>query len=252
MARKNMLIIGLNGSIARNIAKRFYSQGYNIIGITHSSKPKEELEDYVDKVYEADIRNVPKFEEVCLSINAELDTLSAIIYCSGVTIPNAVNEMSLENWEDSMQINLRGYFLTIKYLYDLLMRSPGCSVVQLNSKTGKKGSFKNCAYAASKFGGIGLTQSFALEFAPHKIRFNAVCPGNVFESNTWQHNLFENYARTQNLTPEAVKDKYINLVPMKRSRTYEDVINMVEFLISDKSSYITGQSLVVDGGQTMF
>ena len=151
-----------------------------------------------------------------------------------------------------MQINLRGYFLTIKYLYDLLMRSPGCSVVQINSKTGKKGSFKNCAYAASKFGGIGLTQSFALEFAPHKIRFNAVCPGNVFESNTWQHNLFENYARTQNLTPEAVKDKYINLVPMKRSCTYEDVINMVEFLISDKSSYITGQSLVVDGGQTMF
>ena len=77
MARKNMLIIGLNGSIARNIAKRFYSQGYNIIGITHSSKPKEELEDYVDKVYEADIRNVPKFEEACLSINAELDTLSS-------------------------------------------------------------------------------------------------------------------------------------------------------------------------------
>jgi sorbitol-6-phosphate 2-dehydrogenase len=123
--------------------------------------------------------------------------------------------------------------------------------VQINSKSGRKGSFKNSAYAASKFGGIGLTQSLALEFAEEGIRVNAICPGNLLDSPLWVNSLFEQYARIQGITREEVRRKYIEQVPMKRGCQYEDVGNVLVFLLSDASSYMTGQAINVTGGQQM-
>ncbi len=125
------------------------------------------------------------------------------------------------------------------------------AIIQINSKSGKKGSFSNSAYAASKFGGIGLTQSLALEMAPHGVRVNAVCPGNLLDGTLWQDSLFEQYARTQGLTVEQVKEKYLDQVPLGRGCTYDDVSNVVVFLASDQSSYMTGQAINVTGGQEM-
>ena len=108
------------------------------------------------------------------------------------------------------------------------------AIIQINSKSGKKGSFRNGAYAASKFGGIGLTQSIALDLAPHNIRVNAVCPGNLLDGTLWQQSLFEQYAKTQGLTPEQVRAKYESQVPLGRGCTYDDVANVVVFLASDE------------------
>jgi sorbitol-6-phosphate 2-dehydrogenase len=125
------------------------------------------------------------------------------------------------------------------------------SIIQVNSKSGKKGSFKNSAYAASKFGGIGVTQSLALEFAEHQIRVNAICPGNLLDSPLWTQSLFKQYAANQGITEEEVRQKYIGQVPMKRGCSYRDVTNVVVFLASDESSYMTGQAINVTGGQEM-
>jgi sorbitol-6-phosphate 2-dehydrogenase len=124
-------------------------------------------------------------------------------------------------------------------------------ILQINSKSGKKGSYKNSAYAASKFGGIGLTQSIALELAEYGIRVNAICPGNMLDSPLWVESLFEQYARTRNMTVEEVRQYYIDQVPLKRGCTYEDVCNMVVFLASDQASYMTGQAINITGGQEM-
>jgi sorbitol-6-phosphate 2-dehydrogenase len=124
-------------------------------------------------------------------------------------------------------------------------------IIQINSKSGKKGSYKNSAYAASKFGGIGLTQSAALELAEYSVRVNAVCPGNMLDSPLWVDSLFKQYARTRGMTEEQVRDYYVNQVPMKRGCSYEDVCNVVTFLASDQSSYMTGQAINVTGGQEM-
>ena len=125
------------------------------------------------------------------------------------------------------------------------------SIIQINSKSGKKGSFKNAAYAAAKFGGIGVTQSLALEFAEQGIRVNAICPGNLLNSPLWVNSLFKQYAKNQGITEEEVRQKYIDQVPMKRPCEYRDVSNVVVFLASDASGYMTGQAINVTGGQEM-
>jgi sorbitol-6-phosphate 2-dehydrogenase len=124
-------------------------------------------------------------------------------------------------------------------------------IIQVNSKSGKKGSYKSSAYASSKFGGIGLTQSIALELAEYNIRVNSICPGNLLDSPLWVDSLYEQYAKKLNKTKEEVRQYYIDQVPMKRGCTYEDVSNVLVFLASDQASYMTGQAINVTGGQEM-
>ena len=96
-----------------------------------------------------------------------------------------------------------------------------------------------------------MTQSLAIELAEHGIRVNSVCPGNLLDSPLWVNSLFKQYARNMGKTEEEVRQMYIDLVPMKRACTYEDVANLVVFLASDFASYMTGQSVNVTGGQEM-
>jgi sorbitol-6-phosphate 2-dehydrogenase len=132
------------------------------------------------------------------------------------------------------------------------------SIIQINSKSGKKGSAANSAYAASKFGGIGLVQSVALEMAKFNVRCNAVCPGNLLESPLWtdeKNGLFVQYLRAGKV-PGAqsiadVKKAYEGQVPLGRGCRYEDIGNIVCFLASDHANYMTGQGINVTGGQEM-
>ncbi|MDZ4198430.1 MAG: SDR family oxidoreductase, partial [Kiritimatiellia bacterium] len=116
----------------------------------------------------------------------------------------------------------------------------------------------NSAYAASKFGGIGLTQSLALELAPHGIRCNAICPGNLLDSPLWtdpKKGLFVQYLEAGKVpgaqTVEDVRQAYVNQVPLRRGCTIEDVGNTLVFLCSDQAAYMTGQAINVTGGQEM-
>ena len=100
----------------------------------------------------------------------------------------------------------------------------------------------------SRVGGIGLTESLALELAQENIRVNSICPGNLLDSPLWVNSLYEQYARNQGTTKEKIREKYINQVPMKRGCQYDDVANLMVFLLSDESSYMTGQAYHIDGG----
>ena len=94
-------------------------------------------------------------------------------------------------------------------------------------------------------------QSVALEMAEYGVRVNSVCPGNMLDSPLWVNSLFKQYARNQGITEEEVRQKYVNQVPMRRGCSYDDVCNLVVFLASDQSSYMTGQAINVTGGQEM-
>jgi sorbitol-6-phosphate 2-dehydrogenase len=181
----------------------------------------------------------------------EFGRLDIVISNAAILIAEEITEFPAEKWAAVMNVNLYGYFLTAKHAARVMKAQRSGAIVQINSKSGKKGSFKNSAYAASKFGGIGLTQSIALDLAEYNVRVNAVCPGNLLDSPLWVNSLYQQYARKLGITEAEVRQRYIDQVPMKRGCTYDDVCNVVVFLASDQSSYMTGQAINVTGGQEM-
>ncbi|MBZ0289151.1 MAG: sorbitol-6-phosphate dehydrogenase, partial [Anaerolineae bacterium] len=182
---------------------------------------------------------------------SEFGRLDLLVANAGVLIAGATDEFPLEKWQTVINVNLVGYFLCAKHAVRVMKEQRSGAIVQINSKSGKKGSFKNSAYAASKFGGIGFTQSLALEMAEYGVRVNALCPGNLLDSPLWVNSLYKQYAQRWGITEEQVRQKYIDEVPMKRGCTYDDVCNVLVFLASNQSSYMTGQAINVTGGQEM-
>jgi sorbitol-6-phosphate 2-dehydrogenase len=180
-----------------------------------------------------------------------LGGLDIVVANAGILIAGDSLEFEADGWRKVIDVNLTGYFITAREAARAMLAHGGGSIVQINSKSGKKGSFKNSAYAASKFGGIGVTQSLALEFADRGIRVNSICPGNLLDSPLWVNSLFKQYAETQGISEAEVRQKYIDQVPMKRPCQYRDVTNAVVFLASEDASYMTGQAINVTGGQEM-
>jgi len=182
---------------------------------------------------------------------AEYGRLDIVVSNAGILIAEAITEFPAEKWRAVMNVNLFGYFLVAKYSAIVMAAQRKGVIIQINSKSGKKGSYKSSAYAASKFGGIGLTQSIALELAEYGVRVNAVCPGNLMDSPLWVNSLYSQYAKKWGISEAEVRQRYIDQVPLKRGTTYDDVCNVVVFLASDQASYMTGQAINVTGGQEM-
>lgn len=181
-----------------------------------------------------------------------------VVANAAILIAEPIAEADAEKWRAVMNVNLFGNFLTMKHACRVMKPRRRGVIVQINSKSGKKGSAANSAYAASKFGGVGLVQSVALEMASHGIRCNAICPGNMLESPLWadpNNGLFVQYLRAGKVpgakTIEDVRQAYLNQVPMKKGCSYDDVCNALVFLASDASAYLTGIALSVTGGQEM-
>ncbi|MFW6181612.1 MAG: sorbitol-6-phosphate dehydrogenase [Spirochaetota bacterium] len=177
--------------------------------------------------------------------------LDVLVSNAGIVISGDITELELDQFRRVLDVNLIGYFLCAREAARIMKEQRSGVIVQINSKSGKKGSFRNSAYASSKFGGIGLTQSIALDLASCNVRVNAICPGNLLDSPLWVDSLYRQYARKWGITEEEVRRKYIDQVPMKRGCTYDDVTGVLLFLISDAASYMTGQAINVTGGQEM-
>lgn len=244
---QNIVVFGASRDIGYNVSKYLISKSYHIINIS-----RHECDLYGVDNYCLDITDFKELEKAADDICRKYTFIDGLVYAIGLTESGSLEDMTIDLFDKLQKVNMYGFFYAVKAFYKKFKYQQFGSIVQINSKTGKKGSYKNFAYAASKFGGLGLVQSFALELVEIGVRVNAVCPGNVFETSTWQDKLFKQYGRNQGLTEEQVKEKYINLVPMKRSCNYLDIAYMVEFLLSDKSEYMTGQAINVTGGQQMF
>ncbi len=198
-----------------------------------------------------DVTNEDQVEKMVSSTMERFGRIDLLVSNAGILISGAADEIPAARWRLVIEVNLFGYFLCARHVIPVMKNQKSGGIIQVNSKSGKKGSFKNSAYAASKFGGIGLTQSLALELAEFGVRVNAVCPGNLLDSPLWTDSLYKQYAQNQGLTEEQIRQKYIDQVPMRRGCTYEDVNNVIVFLASDQSAYMTGQAINVTGGQEM-
>jgi len=181
---------------------------------------------------------------------------------AGVLKAAPTPEMAESDFAFVTAVNYTGYFLCVRHAAPVLAAqhraNPACTtdIIQINSKSGLEGSSRNAAYAGSKFGGIGLTQSFALEFAADGIKVNAICPGNFFDGPLWsdpEKGLFVQYLRAGKVpgarTIADVRRAYEAKVPMGRGCEIPDVLRAVLYLVEQQ--YETGQALPVTGGQVM-
>ncbi len=230
----HLVVADINGARAEQVATQLEAKtGRQAIAVM------------VDVTIEAQV------EQMVATALERFGRLDILVSNAAILIAEPVDEFPAEKWLSVINVNLYGYFLCAKHAARVMKAQRSGVIIQINSKSGKKGSFKNSAYAASKFGGIGLTQSIALELAEYNVRVNAICPGNLLDSPLWVNSLYRQYAEKWGISEEAVRQKYIDQVPMRRGCTYDDVTNMVLFLASDQSSYTTGQAINVTGGQEM-
>lgn len=208
--------------------------------------------------FKTDVTQEPQVKAMFDTALDRFGRVDIVVANAGILIAEPIASADAEKWRAVINVNLFGSFLTMKHACRVMLPRRSGVIIQINSKSGKKGSAANSAYAASKFGGIGLVQSVALEMAPYGIRCNAICPGNLLDSPLWtdpENGLLVQYLRAGKVpgakTLEDVRQFYLNQVPMKRGCTYEDVCNAVVFLASDAAAYITGIALSVTGGQEM-
>lgn len=201
--------------------------------------------------FKVDVTNEAQVASLVEQTVEKFSRLDILVANAGILISGPLTDFEVDKWRLVLDVNLVGYMIAAKHAARVMQAQGSGAIVQINSKSGKKGSFKNSAYAASKFGGIGLTQSLALELAGHGVRVNSVLPGNLLDSPLWVNSLYKQYAKNQGITEEEVRQKYVNQVPMKRGCTYDDVCNVVVFLASEQAGYMTGQAINVTGGQEM-
>ncbi|MCC5875250.1 MAG: SDR family NAD(P)-dependent oxidoreductase [Candidatus Sumerlaeia bacterium] len=211
------------------------------------------------KLNVTDGESVAAAMESCVRLYGGLDILIAN---AGVVKAGSVKEISERDFDFVSAVNYKGYFLCVQNAAPIMsIQNRACpsvwsDIIQINSKSGLQGSNRNGAYAGSKFGGIGLTQSFALELVEDGIKVNAICPGNFFDGPLWsdpETGLFVQYLSSGKVegakTVEDVKRAYEKKVPMGRGCTTPDVMNAIYYIVDQ--NYETGQAIPVTGGQVM-
>jgi sorbitol-6-phosphate 2-dehydrogenase len=201
-------------------------------------------------------------ENMIFDISNKTGGLDLFVANAGVLKAGSVKEMDKKDFDFVTNVNYTGFFLCVKHASKIMALQNEATgkyftdIIQINSKSGLEGSNKNGAYAGGKFGGIGLTQSFALELVTDNIKVNAICPGNFFDGPLWSdpdRGLFVQYLRTGKVagakTIEDVKAFYEAKVPMGRGCYGEDVAKAIVYAVDQK--YETGQAIPVTGGQVM-
>jgi NAD(P)-dependent dehydrogenase (short-subunit alcohol dehydrogenase family)/rhamnose utilization protein RhaD (predicted bifunctional aldolase and dehydrogenase) len=209
-----------------------------------------------------DVSDPESVKAMVITTVKEFGGLDVIVSNAGILRAGSLDEMDPDTFSKTTDVNYNGYFHCVKYASEVMKlqntEAPEyfSDIIQINSKSGLRGSNKNFAYSGAKFGGIGLTQSFAMELAPHRIKVNSVCPGNFYEGPLWSdpHNgLFVQYLKTGKVpgakTIEDVRKFYEDQVPMKRGCKLEDVMKAILYIIDQE--YETGQAFPVTGGQVM-
>ena len=258
LAGKTALVTGAAQGLGRALVERIAQEGARVAIADIADEAAQATAEEVAHAtgmeilfVHADVTDAAQTEAALEEAAARLGRLDIVVANAGIIYAGAVDEIDPGRWARVVAVNLTGYFHVARAAARIMKRQGGGTIIQINSKSGKKGSYKNSAYAASKFGGIGLTQSLALELAEDHIRVNAICPGNLLDSPLWVNTLYAEYAKRWGIAPEEVRARYVAQVPMKRGCAYEDVANVLVFLASDESSYMTGQAINVTGGQEM-
>jgi len=270
LADKIAVVTGGAQGFGAGIAESLYRLGLNVViadindeaGINITNKLNDSEGQGKAVFVKTDVSDPVSVQELLYKTVNEFGGLDIMVSNAGILTAGGLDEMEPETFRKVTDIDYNGFFYCAKYAAEVMKlqnrQRPDyfTDIIQVNSKSGLRGSNRNFAYAGAKFGGIGLTQSFALELAPFRIKVNSICPGNFYEGPLWsdpQKGLFVQYLKTGKVpgakTIEDVKQYYEEQVPMKRGCRLEDIVKALLYLVDQE--YETGQALPVTGGQVM-
>ncbi|MCG8499651.1 MAG: 3-oxoacyl-[acyl-carrier-protein] reductase [Firmicutes bacterium] len=242
---KTAIITGAGRGIGKIIAMKLSEMGANIVinDIPISADADKTAEEINNNgrnaiVIKGDVRNTEDVQEVVKGAMDRFGSVDILVNNAGITRDTLIMKMSEKDWDDVLDINLKGAFNCIKSVTRIMMKQRSGTIINVASVVGVMGNAGQANYASSKAGLIGLTKSVAKELAPRGITCNAIAPGFIQSD------------MTDKLT-ESVKEQYMSNIPLRRFGTPDDVGNVVAFLASESANYITGQVLHIDGGLVM-
>ena len=242
LENKTAIVTGATRGIGKGIVLEFAKQGCNI-AFTYSSSVEaanaleKELTDLGVKAkgYQSNAADYEAAQELAKNVLEEFGTIDVLVNNAGITKDNLLLRISEEDFDKVIEVNLKSVFNLTKAVIRPMMKQRAGSIINMSSVVGLKGNGGQANYAASKAGIIGFSKSVALELGSRNIRSNVIAPG------------FIETEMTAGLD-EKVVEEWRNEIPLKRGGSPEDIANACVFLASDMSSYITGQTLSVDGG----
>ena len=237
---KKIVVTGATGGIGESIIEKFVSLDGNVLATGTRTEKLEDLKKKFPKIniLKFDISEHSKIEEFIDNVFTQLSGLDILINNAGTNIDNLSLRMKDEEWNKVIDINLTSTFLLSKYAIKKMLKNKYGRIVNISSVVGHTGNVGQANYAASKSGIIGMTKSLAIEYAKKNITLNCVSPG------------FIQSKMTDNIN-ESVKATLTSRIPMSRLGNAEDVANSVAFLSSDQASYVTGETIHVNGGMYM-
>ena len=268
---KTIIITGAAQGFGEGIGECLIKEGANIVIADLNEIKGNQTAEVFNKISKSnqsvfvktDVSNLGNLENLIYKTVCEFGAVDCFISNAGILRAGGLEDMTPENFDLVTKINYNAYFYCTKVVSKVMKLQTKygpidyyADIIQINSKSGLEGSKSNFAYAGGKFGGIGLTQSFALELAPDKIKVNSVCPGNFYEGPLWsdpENGLFVQYLRAGKVqgakTIEEVREFYLSKVPMRKGCTPLDVSKGILYLMDQNGE--TGQALPITGGQVM-
>ena len=242
MEEKVALVTGGSRGIGKEIAIGLSRNGINV-AITYLSNEVKALET-VEEIKKHGVKSIAikadsRIEEdvnlIVKTVEEELGTIDILVNNAGITRDNLLIKMKSEDWDQVINVNLKGVYLCTKAVARGMMKKRYGKIINIASIVGTNGNAGQGNYAASKAGVIGFTKSMAKEFASRGIRVNAIAPGFIQTDMT-------------DVLKEEIKEELIKSIPLKSLGTPKDISNLVNFLASQESDYITGQVIKIDGG----
>lgn len=241
MKNKNVLITGGNKGIGQGITETFVKEGANVIFTGRDEESGESLEKKLENAefYKADVLDFEKTKELFEYTNKKLGSIDILILNAGIFPEVSIRDMTFEQWDKVLDVNLKSIFVSIKEIIPYMEKDGGRIVITSSITGNRVGNPKMAHYSAAKAGVNGFMRTAALELAPLNITVNAVEPGNIMTPGM-KLTLGDEYIKNQEAT-----------IPSGQLGTPEDIAYTAMFLASDEAKYITGQSIVVDGGQIL-
>lgn len=255
MTGMTIVITGGGTGMGAAMAKEFAAREAKIAILDiNEERLKEVAKEINDKggvcnYYKADVTKKAELEAAADDVEKTLGKITSWVNSAGISRMYPFLESTEEFWDKTMDVNMKGTFFGCQVAVTKMLENGGGTILNMASLSGKKASAWQTVYCASKFGVRGLTQAVAKEFADKNIRVNCLCPG-IVHTEMWDVLKYD-YAKKRNMEPDEVFDYFKNSIPMHRLVDIQDVLQAAIFFLTDCSSYLTGQSINLVGGEWM-